>query len=114
MAAAGLVCSQECKSKSRWYSVTMYSFMVLSKMAEAASGSCSEIPSGGGPHPPLESEITASGLPPPSTDHTRSTLSHLAHAGGAEPTAPSYRVLGRDSDQISECCLECLAVAAAG
>ena len=55
-----------------------------------------------------------SGLPPPPADHSRSTLSHLAHAGGATPAAPSCRVLGRDSNQTFGCPPDCLAVAAAG
>ena len=54
------------------------------------------------------------GLPLPPACHTRSTLSHLAHAGGAAPVAPSCRVLGRDSDQVSGCHPEHLAVAATG
>ena len=51
-------------------------------------------------------------LPP--ADHARSTLSHLAHAGGAAPVAPSCRVLGRDSDQVSGGHPERLALAVAG
>ena len=47
-------------------------------------------------------------------DHTRSTLSHLAHAGGAAPVAPSCRVLGMDSDEVSGGHPEHLAVVAAG
>lgn len=39
------------------------------------------------------------GLPPPLVDQTRSTPSHLAHTGGAVQAAPSYRVLGSNSDQ---------------
>ena len=53
-------------------------------------------------------------LPPPPVDPARSTLSHLAHAGGAASAAPSFRVLGRDSDQVSGHCPDCLAVAPAG
>lgn len=53
------------------------------------------------------------GLPPPPADHARSTLSRLAHAGGAVLATSSCRVLGRDSDQASGHCPECLAVAAA-
>ena len=54
------------------------------------------------------------GLLPPPVDHARSTLSHLAHAGGAAPDAPSCRDLGSDSDQVYGHCLEHLAVEAAG
>ena len=54
------------------------------------------------------------GLPLPPADHVRSTLSHLAHRGGAAPAAPSCRILGRVSDQVSVWCPEHLAVAAAG
>ena len=41
------------------------------------------------------------GLPPPPVDHpgARSTLSCLAHAGGAALATPSCRVLESDSDQ---------------
>ena len=91
----------------------MASSIVPSEVVGAASGSCSGIPSGSGPHPPLESEITAVLCPPPA-GHASSTLSRLAHTGGAVPSAPSCRVLGRDSDQASGCCPECLAVAAEG
>ena len=55
-----------------------------------------------------------SSLPLPPADHARSTLSHLAHEGGAAPVAPSCRVLGRDSDQVSGCHPEHLAVAVVG
>jgi len=53
------------------------------------------------------------GLPLPPVDHARITLSHLANAEGAAPAAPSWKVLGMDSDQASGCCPEGLAVAAA-
>ena len=43
----------------------------------------------------------------------KSTLDHLVHAGGAAQAAPSYRVLGRDNDQVSGYCPEHFAVAAA-
>ena len=64
--------------------------------------------------PTSEVRDNCDSLPPPPADHTRRTLFHLAHAGGAAPAAPSCRVLGRDSDQVSGCYPECLAVAAAG
>ena len=54
------------------------------------------------------------GLPPPLVDHARNTLFHLAHAGGAVPDAPSCRVLGRDSNQVSGHCPEHFEVATAG
>ena len=54
------------------------------------------------------------GLPLLPADHTRSTLSHLAHAGGVAPVAPTCRVLGRYSDQMSGGHPEHLAVAVAG
>ena len=54
------------------------------------------------------------GLPPPPADHARSTLSRLAHAGGAVLATSSCRVLGRDSDQASGHCPEFWAVADAG
>ena len=62
------------------------------EMNGAASDFCSGIPSGSGPLPPLESEMPA--------DHAKGTLSHLAHAGGATPAAPSCRVFGRNSDKV--------------
>ena len=79
-----------------------------------ASDFCSGISNGSGPCPPLESGITAAGLPLPPAGHARSTPSHLAHTGGAAPVAPSCRVLGRDSDQVSGCHPVCLTEAAAG
>lgn len=54
------------------------------------------------------------GLHSPPANHARSTPSCLAHAGGAAPAAPSFRVLGEDSDQAFRRCPEPLAVAAAG
>ena len=53
-------------------------------------------------------------LPLPPADHTRSILSHLAHAGGVAPVALICRILGRDSDQVSGGPSEHLAVAAVG
>lgn len=113
VAAAGQVCSQRSKSNSRWCSITMSS-MVPSEVVGAESGSCSGIPGSGGPRLPLESEITVVVCPLPPADHARSILSSLAHAESAVSTAPSCRVLGRDSDQVPGCCPEHLAVAAAG
>ena len=46
-------------------------------------------------------------------DHARSTLFHLAHAGGAALAAPTCRILRRDSDQVSGGHPERLAAAAA-
>ena len=40
-----------------------------------------------------------SGLPPLPVDHSRSTPSHLVHAGGAAHAALSCGVLGSDSNQ---------------
>ena len=55
-----------------------------------------------------------SGLSLLPADHIRSTLSYLAHAGGAVPVVPSCRVLGMYSDQVSKGHPEHLSVAAAG
>ena len=66
----------------------------------ATSGACSQTPSGGGPHPPLDN---CSGLPPPPVDPAKSTCSRLAPTEGVAPAAPSCRVLGRDSDQAITC-----------
>ena len=74
MAVAGYVSSQGNESNNRWCSVAMPS----SEVTGSASGSCSLTPSDGGPHPPLESEITAIVCPLPPKDHAKSTLSHLA------------------------------------
>ena len=54
------------------------------------------------------------GLPLLLADHARSTLSHLAHTGGAAQAAPSFRILGSDRNQACGHGLGCLAVAAAG
>ena len=55
----GRVCdSQASESNNRWCSITMSTSVVPSEVVGASSGSCSGIPSGGGPCPPLESEIT--------------------------------------------------------
>ena len=113
VAAAGWVCSQGSESNNRWCSVTMSFSVVPSEVVGAASDFCSGIPSGGGPRPPLESGITVAVCPPLPAD-PRCLLSHLAHAGGASPAAPSCKVLGRDSDQVSGGHPECLAVAAVG
>ena len=66
--------------------------------SEVNGGACSWITNGGGPQPPLESEITGGFLPPP-VKHTRSTLSHLAHAGDTAQAVSSCRVLGSNSNQ---------------
>ena len=87
---AGVLLGSE--SNNRWCSVTMSSFVVPSEVVGAASGSCSGIHSGDGPCPPLESD-NCGGLSLPPADHARSTLSCLAHAGGATPAAPTLRVL---------------------
>ena len=84
--------------------------VVPSEVVGDAGDFCSVIPSVRGPRPPLESEITAVVFP----CHLRGTLSHLAHAGGAIPAVPSFRFLGRDSDQVSECYQGFLAAVAAG
>ena len=92
------MCSEGNESNNGWCSITVSSSVVPSEVIGAASGAGSVTPSGGRSRPPLESEVTG-GLPPPPIDHGRSTLSHLAHAGGAAPAVPSYRVLGSDSVQ---------------
>ena len=56
VAAEGWVCSQGSESNNRWCSISV-SFSVVP--SETASDFCSGIPTGGGPRPPLESEITA-------------------------------------------------------
>ena len=82
------------------------------KVNGAASDFCSDISHGSGPCPPLESGITGV-LPLLPADYARSTLSYLAHTGGAAPVAPSCRVLERDSNQVSGGHPERLSVAAA-
>ena len=80
--------------------------MLPSEVSGAASDFCSGISSGGGPCPPLESQITVAVGTLSPEDHTRSTLSHLAHAGSAASAAPSCRVLGRDNEKVPGCCSE--------
>ena len=63
VAAAGRVYSQGSESNNRWCSVTVPSSVVPSEVVGVTSGSCSGNPSGGGLHPPLESEITAMVFP---------------------------------------------------
>ena len=72
---------------------------VLPEITGAASGACSQTPSGGGSCPPLESEISAVVCPTLPVDHSRSTPAYLAHVEGAAQALPSCRALGRDSDQ---------------
>ena len=112
-AAAGWVCSQGCESTNRWHSIAMSFSVVPSEVVGSASDFCSGIPSDSGPCPTLESRITE-WFDPLHADHTRSTLSHLAHAGGAAPAVPSCGVPGKDSDHVSSCGPESLTVAAAG
>ena len=51
--------SQGSESNNGWRSVTMPFSVVPSELTGAASGACSQTPSGGGACPPLESEITS-------------------------------------------------------
>ena len=114
VATAGQACSQRCKSTNRWFLVTMPSSVVpfgwmglqviLFKYLQCQWA----MPTSG-------IRDSWGGLPlPPPADHARSTLSHLGHTGGAAPVAPSCRVLGKDSDQVSVGHPEHLAVTAAG
>ena len=64
--------------------------------------------------PSSEIKGNCGSFPLPPADHARGTLSHLANAGGAAPAAPSCRVLGRDSDEVSGHHAEHLVMAAAG
>ena len=59
MAAAGRVCSQVCEINSRSCLVTMSSSVVISELIGATCGACSWTLSGGGPCPPLKSEVAA-------------------------------------------------------
>ena len=58
VSVAGCVSSQGSESNNRWCLVTMPSSVVRSEVIGTASDACSWTPSGGEPHPPLESEIT--------------------------------------------------------
>ena len=112
VAATGCVNFQGSESNNRWCSVAVPSSMVPSEVIWVASGAYSLTP--------VQAMATSgfkdncSGLPLPPVDHARRTWFHLAHAGGAVQAAPSFRVLGRYSDQVCRCCSESLAVAAAG
>ena len=88
--------------------------MPSSEVIGTADGDCSWTPSGGGLPPNSGVRHNCGDLTLPPADHTRSTLSCLAHIGHGVPAAPGCWFLGRDSDQTSGCCPECLAVAAAG
>ena len=57
VAPTGLVCSQGWESNNRWCSVTLPSSVVPLRWLGATGGACSWTPSGGRPHPPLDSEI---------------------------------------------------------
>ena len=59
VAVIGWVFSQGTKRNNRWCFISVSSSVVPSEVFGAASSSCSEIPSGGGPCPALESVITA-------------------------------------------------------
>ena len=59
MAEAGYLSSQGSERNNRQCSVTTPSSVVPSEVTGEANGACSWTPSGGGPHPPLESETTA-------------------------------------------------------
>ena len=58
VAAAGQVCSQGSESNIRWCSAIVSFSVTPSEVVGAASDFCLDIPSGDGPCPPLESEIT--------------------------------------------------------
>ena len=78
----------------------------------AVIGACSPMPCDARPRPPLESEITVVVCPHHLQTTQESTLSHLAHAGGAAQAVPSCGVLRNDRDQACGRCPERLAVAA--
>ena len=59
MEAAGQVYSQGSENNNRWYSVAVPSFLSNSEVTGATGKACSQRPSGGGPQPPLVSEMTA-------------------------------------------------------
>ena len=59
VAASGCVSFQGSESTNTRCLVTMPSSVVPSEVIGATSSAYSQTPSGGGPHPPLESEITA-------------------------------------------------------
>ena len=100
VATAAQVYSQGSESNNRWCCVTVFS-VEPSEVVGSAGGSCSGIPSGGGPHLTSGVSDNCSGLPPPPANHAGSIPSHLAHAGCVVPIDPGSRVLGRHSDQLS-------------
>ena len=90
VATVGRVCSQGSKSINRWCSVAVFFSVVPSVQVIFVQ----ESPVAVG-HAHL---CNCSGLPLLLVDHTRNTLSHLAHTEGAALAASSCRVLGRDSN----------------
>ena len=63
VSAAGWVCSLGIESNHRWHSIAMSFSVVSSEVFGAASYFCSGISTGGGPCPPLGSEITVAVCP---------------------------------------------------
>ena len=57
--AAGHVCSQGTESSSGWWLIAVPSFLPTSELTGATGGASSQTPSGGWPHLPLVSEMTA-------------------------------------------------------
>ena len=76
MALAWCVHSQGSEN-NKWCLVALPSSVLTSEVSGVAGGACSWSPMGGGPHPPLESEMTG-GLPLLPVDHARGTPLFLA------------------------------------
>ena len=68
-AVAWCVHSQGRESNNRWCSVAVPSFALTPEVNGASGVVCSQIPSGDGPHPPLESEMDAMVYPPACSPH---------------------------------------------
>ena len=113
VAATERIYSEECESKNKWCLVAVPSSVVHPEVTGTANGPAYGLLMVAG-HAHSGVSNNCSSLPPPPVDYLRSTPSCLAHAGGAAQAVLSCRVLGRDSDQVSGCCLEPLAVAITG
>ena len=91
VAAAWWMCSQGSENNNKWCSVAMSFSVVPSEVGLQVNSVQVSLVAVGHAH-----------LWNPATCRpARSSLSHLAHAGGAVPAAPSCRVLGRAAEHLA-------------